>query len=65
MAKQPTQEEKEVLERAKAFYGRCWRREICLAWMRGNYQGFPESHLLQQIRNNPNRDWDISTIKNI
>lgn len=59
----PTDEEQEVLQEAKKFYGRSWRQEIQTAWMNGNYQGFPNAHMLQRMRNDPDRGWYPATVK--
>ncbi len=57
------QEERDVLLESKEYYGRSWRDDIQNAWRTGNYKGFPKSHILQCMRNNPNRKWNPLTIQ--
>lgn len=59
----PSEEELQVLQEAKTFYGRSWRSVIQTAWVNGGYKGFPKSHLLQSMRNNPQRGWNLQTVK--
>lgn len=38
-------------------HGRNWKAPLRDAWMEGDYQGFHDSHLLQQVRNTFGPSW--------
>lgn len=38
-------------------HGRNWKAPLRDAWMDGNYHGFDDSHLLQQVRNTFGPSW--------
>ena len=47
----PSAEQIEALTQFAAVHGRNWKSVLRNAWMDGDYQGFENSHLLQQVRN--------------
>jgi hypothetical protein len=47
----PSTEQIEALTQFAAIHGRNWKSVLRDAWMDGDYQGFENSHLLQQVRN--------------
>src|SRR6185503_11431893 len=47
----PSAEQIEALTQFAAIHGRNWKSVLRDAWMDGDYQGFENSHLLQQVRN--------------
>lgn len=47
----PSPEQIEALTQFAAIHGRNWKSVLRDAWMDGDYQGFENSHLLQQVRN--------------
>ena len=47
----PSTEQVEALKTWAAIYGRNWKSALRDAWMNGDYNGFADSHLLQQVRN--------------
>ncbi len=53
----PSREQVEALKAWAAIYGRNWKSALRDAWMNGNYNGFADSHLLQQVRNNFGPSW--------
>lgn len=59
----PTAEHIILLQQAKKYYGKMWRDKLDVAWYSGNYAGLPNSHLFQQMRNDPRRNWNVDTVK--
>jgi len=62
-ANKPTEQELNMLQQAKQYYGRSWRSKIYTAWHSGNYEGFRHASELQRMRNNPDREWHIDRVK--
>lgn len=54
----------DVLKKARAFYGRTWRKDIQDAWFNGDYKGLDTNtaSALQRIRNKE-RDWSLHKVK--
>jgi hypothetical protein len=57
-------DDRATLQKAKAFYGKFWRKDIAHAWFSGDYRGIDSNiaSALQQIRNSE-RDWNIDTVR--
>ena len=53
----PSTEQVEALKAWAAIYGRNWKSTLRDAWMNGDYHGFADSHLLQQVRNTFGPSW--------
>ena len=53
----PSREQVEALKAWAGIYGRNWKSALNTAWMNGNYNGFADSHLLQQVRNTFGPSW--------
>jgi hypothetical protein len=53
----PSTEQVEALKAWAAIYGRNWKSALRQAWMTGEYNGFENSHFLQQIRNTFGPSW--------
>jgi len=54
---QPTPEQLEALKAYATLHGRKWKHKLNLAWVYCDYEGFADSHLLQQIRNQFGPTW--------
>lgn len=55
----PTTEQIQALKEFAKIHGRNWKSVLRDAWMDGDYQGFENCHLLQQIRNTFGPGWLI------
>jgi hypothetical protein len=53
----PTRAQLDALIQWASEHGRNWRQALNTAWMNGDYDGFNNSHLLQQVRNNFGPSW--------
>jgi hypothetical protein len=53
----PTAEQIQALRTWALRFGRNWKVALRDAWMDGDYQGFEDSHLLQQVRNTFGPSW--------
>lgn len=56
---QPNREQLAAIAAWAKQYGRNWKEPLRYAWMDGNYHGFADSHLLQQVRNQCGPSWLI------
>lgn len=43
--------------------GRCWKQELRLWWYNGNYPSYADSGELQRMRNDPNFDISLKSVK--
>jgi hypothetical protein len=53
----PSMKQIEALKAWATIYGRNWKSSLRQAWMTGEYNGFENSHFLQQIRNTFGPSW--------
>jgi hypothetical protein len=53
----PNAEQIEALKEWAKLHGRNWKAPLRDAWMDGDYHGFENSHLLQQVRNTFGPSW--------
>jgi hypothetical protein len=53
----PSTEQLDAVQQWAALHGRKWKAALREAWMCGDYQGFENSHLLQQVRNTFGPSW--------
>jgi hypothetical protein len=53
----PSTEQIDALKQFAAIHGRYWKSVLRDAWMDGDYRGFENSWLLQQVRNTFGPSW--------
>jgi hypothetical protein len=61
-AGKPTAEQMTALKKWASEHGHTWRSDLHDAWMTGNYDGFEQANLLQQLRNSFGPTW-LSRVK--
>jgi hypothetical protein len=54
---EPTPEQLAALRAYAKQKGRYWKSKLRLAWLYSNYNGFPQSAELQQVRNRLGPSW--------